>query len=281
MKTIKIATGFITILAFIIAPMSSVLAAPLYSPAVLGDPQTIACRGLAMTGMGCATSGIATGNYTPKPVTINFDPFTAGISNSTTSVSTGSTATVSKNELKNTIANAKAPKDLTGQKINIVSVASSPEIYMLVKGQKHAFPSLAVFYDYGYTLAMIQPINQDQLDKYPRAKLLKVKGDAKIYYLTEGGLVRQVFDTKKIFDLYGDRVEDVITISRKEFNFYPANEYVYQYSPFNRDVFQVSAEGKRYLTPMAVARLGIRADQVAPISQAEMNSYKTLPPVID
>ncbi len=281
MKTIKIVSGFITIFAILAAPMSSVLAAPLYSPAVLGDPQTIACRGLAMTGMGCATSGIAEGNYTPKPVTLNFDPFTSTSNSNSTGGVTSTSGTVSKAQLKDIVNNAKAPKDLTGQKINIVSVAESPEIYMLDRGQKHAFPSLAVFYDYGYSLAMIQPITQDQLDKYPRAKLFKVQGDAKIYYLTESGLMRQVFDTKKLFDLYGDRPEDVITISRKEFNFYPTNEYVYQYSPLNKDVFQVTAAGKRYLTPMAVLRLGIRADQIAPVSKAELDSYKVLPPVID
>ena len=99
--------------------------------------------------------------------------------------------------------------------------------------------------------------------------------------MTEGGLVRPVNNSKKIFDFYGDRKEDIITISRKEFNFYPTNQYVYQESPLNLDVFQITANGKRYLTPMAVMRLNIHPDQIAPVSKSELDSYKILPPLID
>jgi hypothetical protein len=278
MNKLKIVTGIITILSLVLTPVAFAAADYLpYNPAPLGDPTNVACLGLALTGMGCSTSGVAVGDYQPKPVTLNFDPFTSA-SNATSSTSANSATAP---DSKTAIANAKAPKDLTGKKINIVSVQNSSEIYELINGQKHAFPSLAVYYDYGYTLSMIQPITQDQLDKFPRATLLKVQGDSKIYYLTEAGLVRQVFDTKKLFDIYGDRPEDVITISRKEFNSYPTNQYVYQISPLNKDVFQVSATGKRYLTPMAVMRLGITPQQIAPVTKAELDSYKTLAPVVD
>ena len=99
--------------------------------------------------------------------------------------------------------------------------------------------------------------------------------------MTEGGLIRPVINPKKIFEFYGDRNEDIITISRKEFNFYPTNQYVYQEAPLNRDVFQISGSGKRYLTPMAVARRNINWEQIAPVSQAELNYYKTLAPLLD
>jgi hypothetical protein len=234
------------------------------------DPQAIVCLGLDSVGMGCSTSGIAVGNYQPKPVRLSFDIL--GSANLTST---------SDSVVKSAVSNASAPRDLSGQKINLVSADGSRTVYELVNGQKHPFPSLAIFYDYGYKLEMIQAINQAQLDKFPRANLVKVQGSSTVYYLTEGGLIRSVVNTKKIFELYGDRAQDEITISRKEFNFYPTNQYVYQESPLNRDVFQISNGGKRYLTPMAVARLGIRADQVAPVSQAELNLYKTLAPLVD
>jgi hypothetical protein len=276
-KILHISTTLIAILTFAILPAFSALAAS-YVPqmnAVPSDPHTIACRGLDMVGIGCSTSGIAVGDYQPQPIRLSFDP----LNPAPTSASPSATSTAN---LKAAISNATAPRDLNGRKINIVSVPESPEIYELVNGLKHPFPSLAIYYDYGYTLSMIQPITQDQLNKYPRAKLLKVKGDSKVYYLTEGGLIRQVIDPKKILDFYADRPEDMITISQKEFNFYPANEYVFQAIPsVNRDVFQISSAGKRYLTPMAVLRLGIRPEQIAPVSKAELDAYKTLPPVVD
>lgn len=241
-------------------------------------PQSIVCNTLASVGFGCDPQATPTpntvGGYEPQPVRLNFDIF----NNSPSGDASGSTSSFSNT---NIVKNAKAPKDLSGQKINLVSVPNSGEIYSLVNGQKHVFPSFAIFYDYGYTIDMVQSIYQYQLDKYPRAHLIKVKGSSNIYYLTEGGLVRPVVDKKKIFEFYGDRAEDVITISRKEFNFYPTNKYVYQFSPLNRDVFQISGSGKRYLTPMAVARLGIQPDQVAPVSKAELDLYKTLAPLID
>lgn len=265
-KTLRISLGFISVLSMTALPVYSSLA--YYDPyantqTIVGDPNTIVCQGLALVGIGCASAAPST--YQPG----------TGFPLSTTPTPSNAP------DSKSAISNATAPKDLNGTKINIVSVPGSPEIYELVDGQKHPFPSLAVYYDYGYTLAMIQPITQDQLDKYPRANLLKVKGSSNVYYLTEAGLLRQVYNPKTIFNIYGDRPEDVITISQKEFNFYPTNQYVYQIAPLNLDVFQVSAEGKRYLTPMAVQRLGITPNQIAPVTQQELDSYKVLAPVID
>jgi len=271
-KILKLSLILPTVLALIAMPLYSTLASQAYP--LMQDPQAMVCRGLAMSGLGCDSpttpAPYVAGTYQPKPARLNFDIF----SNTPVASSDNSNSTA-------TINNAVAPKDLSGQKINLVSVPNSGEVYVLVNGQKHIFPSLAIFYDYGYTFDMIQSISQAQLDKYPRASLIKVQGSSAVYYLTEGGLVRPVINPKKIFDFYGDRTEDIITISRKEFNFYPTNQYIYQFSPLNRDVFQISGSGKRYLTPMAVARLGIRADQVAPVSKSELDSYKTLAPLID
>jgi len=265
-KSIKLSIILPLVLSLVAMPSSPILA---YQDGYIAhDPQALVCRSLNTVGLGCdynADKKPYVSDYQPAPVLLNFDVF-------------GESSSLSNNS---EIKNATAPKDLTGQKINLVSVPGSEDVYVLVNGQKHIFPSSAVFYDYGYTFEMIQPISQRQLDKYPRAHLVKVKGDATIYYLTEGGLVRRISDPKKIFEFYGDRTEDIITISRKEFNFYPTNQYVYQESPQNLDVFQISAEGKRYLTPMAVARRDILWDQVAPISQAELNFYKTLAPLLD
>ena len=268
-KSIKLSLILPTVLALVAMPLTPILASQANYP--VQDPQSIVCRGLNMLGLACdskTASTVRESTYHPKPVRLNFDIF------NNTRVSTNDSNLTA-------ISNAVAPKDLSGQKINLVSVPISEDVYALVNGQKHIFPSLAIFYDYGYKLEMIQPITQEQLDKYPRASLIKVKGDSKVYYLTEGGLVRPIVNPKKIFEFYGDRTEDIITISRKEFNFYPTNQYVYQELPLNRDVFRISGSGKRYMTPMAVARLGIRADQVAPVSKSEIDSYKTLAPLID
>ena len=265
-KSLKFYVILPVLLALTAMPVSSAFASQSY---IALDPQSMVCNGLTSVGIGCtpqATTPYVMGTYQPKPVQLNYDIF------SNTPVSSTGTSTS---------VNTASPTDLSGQKINIVSVPNSQAIYELVNGQKHLLPSMAIFYDYGYTTDMVEPISQAQLDKYPRAGLTKVQGSSTIYYLTEAGLVRQVNNPNQIFAFYGDRTQDIITISRKEFNFYPTDEYVYQISPLNLDVFQISTSGKRYLTPMAVARLGITSAQVAPVSKEELDSYKTLAPLVD
>ena len=138
-----------------------------------------------------------------------------------------------------------------------------------------------IFYDYGFKLEWVQDITQKQLDKFPRIKLMQVTGDKKkTYYFTEGGMIRLVPD-KNVFNSYGDREEDIIIISKKEFNFYPQNQFVFLENPLNRDVFQIiQGNTKRYLTPQAVKRMKIDSEQIAPINQTELATYKTAKPIV-
>jgi len=165
--------------------------------------------------------------------------------------------------------------------VNLVRVKNQPEIYEIVGGKKHLIPTMDIFYDYGFKLEWVQDITQKQLDKFPRIKLMQVTGDKKkTYYFTEGGMIRLVPD-KNVFNSYGDREEDIIIISKKEFNFYPQNQFVFLENPLNRDVFQIiQGNTKRYLTPQAVKRMKIDSEQIAPINQTELATYKTAKPIV-
>ncbi len=232
----------------------------------LQDPQTIVCQALAIVGMGCSSTP-ASSSYKPKTSTFNFDIFGSPISQSDSN--------------SNLTANISGAANPAGEKVILVRTSNSQDIYEISHGRKHPYPTLSIFYSYGFTLDMVETISQQQLDKYPRANLLTVYGDAKhFYYFTEGGMTRVIPDNDKVFDSYGDRKEDAIVINQTEFNFYPVDQYVFLENPLNRDIFQITSEGKRYLTPMAVIRMGISQDMVAPINQTELDTYKTLAPVV-
>ena len=143
------------VLALTAMPLYQTFASQLSYPTQ--DPQAIVCRALAMSGIPCdpqaASAPYVPNTYQPKPIILNYDIF------SNTPVSNTGTSTSNSNYNSTTVSNAVAPRDLSGQKINLVSVPNSQEIYELVNGQKHNFPSLAIFYDYGYTLDMVQPID--------------------------------------------------------------------------------------------------------------------------
>lgn len=168
------------------------------------------------------------------------------------------------------------------ESVNLVRVKGKEEIYEIVGGKKHFIPTMDIFRDYGFQVEWIQEVTQEQLDKFPRVKLMQVTGDKKkTYYFTEGGMIRLIPD-KNVFNSYGDREEDIIIISKKEFNWYPQNQFVFLENPLNRDVYQLvdGGKSKRYLTPVAVKRMKINPDNIAPINEAELSSYRTLKPIV-
>jgi len=164
--------------------------------------------------------------------------------------------------------------------VSLVRVPGQTEIYEIIGGKKHLIPTIDIFYNYGFKLEMIEDITARNLAKYPRVKLLMLAGNKNnTYYLTESGMIRLV-PHKDVFDSYGDRNEDIIEVSKKEFNFYPRNQFVFLERPLNRDVFQITDGMKRYLTPMAVQRMVLTDEQIAPINETELAFYKTGKPII-
>jgi hypothetical protein len=257
----------------LIAMILSALPAKADQVLTYNDPNTIVCEALSLVGLGCGTSLPAT--YTKSAQTIIPISETAVATNSNTSNGSGNNS-----GLIATIFTAGQKQAGSGS-VNLVRVKGWSEIYEIVGGKKHLIPTMDIFYDYGFKIEWVQDITQKQLDKFSRIKLMQVVGDKKkTYYFTEGGMIRLTPD-KNVFSSYGDREEDVIVISKKEFNYYPQNQFVFLENPLNRDVFQiVQGKTKRYITPQAVKRMRIDFEQIAPINQIELAAYKTDKPII-
>ncbi|MEX2090772.1 MAG: hypothetical protein WD989_01405 [Candidatus Paceibacterota bacterium] len=243
------------------------------------------CGVLGTLGLGCGSS-------TPvayQPGTGGSGSILGSIFGGSTAVSATDTTSASVNSSNDnssssalTAAVYTAGKKQEGSNsVNLVRVKGKGEIYEIVGGKKHLIPTMDIFLDYGFKTEAIQDITQQQLDKFPRIKLVQITGDKKkTYYFTEGGMVRLIPD-KNVFNSYGDREEDIIVISKKEFNFYPQNQFVFLENPLNRDVYQlVNGKVKRYITPMAVKRMKIDTEQIAPINQTELSQYKIDKPII-
>jgi len=284
-------------ISIILAPILALaLVLPLSAHAQAMDPNSLVDSVLCSMGMGCASSrttpSTSSGQATVTPVPNSNTSLTAnstssggffssifGIGGSRTprpvSILYGATIARDFTKTEVTLVRLQRPDSVAGE------LRADDQIYEIIRGKKHLIPSLDIFFDYGFDARTVQFISQAQLDKYTRAKLMKVEGDKNktVYYITENGLARKVL-TEDVVRSYGERTEDIITISRKEFNFYPENKYIHLDQPFTPDVYVISGDNKRYLTPMAVQRLGIRRDQVSPVNQTEFNSYKTNEPVL-
>lgn len=168
--------------------------------------------------------------------------------------------------------------------ITVVNVAGQTAVYRIINGKKHSIPTEEIFNSYGFDLDIVQKISQEEFNKYPLARLFMLAGekveDKTVYYLTDEGTIRPILNDK-IFYSYGNRKEDVIFINQKELNYYPRNQFIFIERPqIDRDIYQISGGIKRYLTPVAVQRMNIREDEVAPVNQIEFDEYPTGEPVI-
>ena len=253
------------------------------------DLNSLVCNALARVGLGCGA--VSSAPYAKSSSTIISAP--TAVSTNDSNISNVSNGSGNNSALTATIYTAGEKQSGTDS-VNLVRVnlgegsrakpgisVGQSEIYEIVGGKKHLIPTMDIFYDYGFKLEWVQDITQKQLDKFPRIKLMQVTGNKKkTHYFTEGGMIRLVPD-KNVFSSYGDREEDIIIISKKEFNFYPQNQFVFLENPLNRDVFQIiQGKTKRYITPQAVKRLKIDSDQIAPINQTELATYKTDKPIV-
>ena len=91
----------------------------------------------------------------------------------------------------------------------------------------------------------------------------------------------RLIPNKNVFESYGDREEDIITISKKEFNFYPRNQYVFLENPLNAAIYQIVDNGtKRYVVPQVMKRLRMKQEQIAPINQIQLDVYQNSQPII-
>ncbi len=240
------------------------------------DPNTLVCNALSRVGLGCGGTPLVP--YVSSTQTISPSSVTSTNYDSNSSTNTNNSG--NNSNLSATIFTA-GKKQSGSDSVNLVRVKGRSEIYEIVGGKKHFIPTADIFNDYGFKVEWVQDITQKQLDKFSRIKLMRVSGNKKnTYYFTETGMVRLIPD-KSVFSSYGDREEDIIVISKKEFNFYPQNQFVFLENPLTRDVFQVTqGKTKRYITPQAVKRLKIDSEQIAPINQTELATYKTGKPVV-
>ena len=243
-----------------------------------GDVNSLVCNVLSLVGLGCGSA--QTTNYVGSANYVSSAQITPSPAIVTTTSSDTSDSSGNNSNLAATIFTA-GEKQEGSDSVNLVRVKNQPEIYEIVGGKKHLIPTMDIFYDYGFKLEWVQDITQKQLDKFPRIKLMQITGNKKkTHYFTEGGMIRLVPD-KNVFNSYGDREEDIIIISKKEFNFYPQNQFVFLENPLNRDVFQIiQGKTKRYVTPQAVKRMKIDFEQIAPVNQTELATYKTDKPIV-
>ena len=262
---------------------------------VVMDPNQSVNTVLCSMGLGCYSNSNSTSSVVNTNSSSNSSSSSTGSGVSSTSSSSGGIwgfffGTSSSNK-QGIIYGSLIAKAFTANRITLVRVAQSDsvagvvkpgeQVYEIIQGKKHLIPNLDIFIDYGFKPQQVQFITQEELEKYSRVRLFQVSGDKTkaTYYLTDNGGIRRVL-SQDVLESYGGRTEDIIMVSKKEFNFYPENIYVYAERPYTGDIYMIDGKAKRYLTPMAVRRLDIQSSQLAPINETEFNTYEIGKPVV-
>lgn len=253
------------------------------------DLNSFVCDTLASIGLGC---GAPQRTATPAYGQSNTQSAAAPVPAIQSAPQVRQQANVSNN-LQASIANVTVKRTTSDDEVILVKVpatkgykptlglSTNDAIFEIIRGQKHFVPTVDIFFDYGFDLAAVQGVTHKDLEQFPRAKLVNVyKSGKSQYYITEGNMIRLI-PNKRVFESYGDREEDVITISKKEFNFYPRNQYVFLENPLSVDVFQIVNDGtKRYVVSQVMKRLRIEQYQIAPINKQQLDAYSNGTPII-
>ena len=114
---------------------------------------------------------------------------------------------------------------LPGYEGKLVKAKGDNKIYQIIKGKKHWIPTPAILSDYHFNDYPVFEIDAKILASYPRVKLVRVGASPDIYYLTQSWMKRKI-PNMDIFYSYNDKLEDIVSISQKELDWYPENHLI-------------------------------------------------------
>lgn len=159
----------------------------------------------------------------------------------------------------------------------LVKLEDKPSVYQVVSNKKHWVPNPETFNSYGFRWDSIKIVSRQELDSYPRVKLIKTSISPEVYYLTQSGMKRWL-PNPEIFLSYGNRWQDIFIINQTELNSYPVNNLIHLNN--SHMVYKIEGTGKRWIKSAEVfIRLGFKWDTVAPANQAEFNFYSDGAPI--
>lgn len=161
------------------------------------------------------------------------------------------------------------PSPISG--VTLIKASNDVKVYAIVDNKRHWIPTTEIFNSYSYDWNKISIISRTQINNYTRVKLLRAEGDPKVYYLTEKGYKRHI-PSPEVFNSYGNKWENVITVSATEIGFYSDSGLIRLMG--GTKVYKLENGKKRWIkTAEAFNRYGFNWNNIAPVNQTELNYY--------
>ncbi len=155
---------------------------------------------------------------------------------------------------------------------NLIRLIGGYKVYLVVNGVKRHIPNPKVFLDYGFSWDDVKDVEQETIDKYKDAYLVRVSKQQAVYYLKNG--IRKIIPNEAIFNSYNDKWEDIQVISQMEMEAYPLSNLIRLSG--TKDVYLVEGTVKRKISSAAVFdKYKLDWNLVMNVNQTEFNFYTT------
>jgi len=165
--------------------------------------------------------------------------------------------------------------------IKLIKTTGDPSLYYTDNSQKRILKSDEVLASYGLSREDAFTVEQEEIDAYPTARLLKRADDEKVFYITNTGTSRHI-PSAQVFESYGNKWYNIVTVTHEDLVGYPINSAI-KLRDTNKVYWLVAGKTttKKHWVASADAfnRLGIRWDQIAPVNSVEFNTYPEGDPI--
>jgi hypothetical protein len=160
----------------------------------------------------------------------------------------------------------------------LYKTVDSPDVYAIIAGQRHYISSPASFCQYGYRWEDIKTVSRAELEKYPRARLIKSPEKPTIYFLyqrPENKWLKIALNSPSVFVSYPDNYwGKVITVTQLDVDSYPDARLIRKIG--DKAVYFLDKNNvKHYVSSVVFRRRGFNPALVVEVNEIHFDSYKT------
>jgi len=158
--------------------------------------------------------------------------------------------------------------------VSLVKTSNNSMVYLIAKNKKHKILNPSTFFDYGFNWGQVQTITDYELQQYPFAKVVKTPNSPNVYYIHNGLNKKKLIPTPTIFLAYGNKWEDIITISQKDLASY-SKIWVIR-SDTNSTIYELRNGVKKAIPDTTTfISAGYKWNEILTIKDIELDYYPT------
>ncbi|MEA2097596.1 MAG: hypothetical protein U9P70_00770 [Patescibacteria group bacterium] len=158
-----------------------------------------------------------------------------------------------------------------GRRTDILKSFDQNRVYRIISGKRLWIPTVSVFNAQGLKWDEINNVNSLELEKYPRLKLIKAKGDDRIFYVTNSGMKKHILTTE-VFNSYNNKYQDVVEVDSEVLSSLETVDLIKDSKGCK--VYKIEGNQKRWIkSAEAFNRNKFDWNKIAPSNDIDINAY--------